>query len=879
MRYYKKVVLVFVVVLQVCLLQAQSVEAGNGTEAVGTQALYKNPNLSADERALDMLHRLTLEEKVSLTLATSPAIKRLDIPAVDWWNEALHGVARAGKATVFPQTIGLAATFNSNEIFRTYNMISDEARAKHHFFKSQNSFKKYQGLTFWTPNINIFRDPRWGRGQETYGEDPYLTTQMGMAVVRGLQGDGTSKYDKLHACAKHFAVHSGPEWNRHSFDPKKLSSRNLWETYLPAFKALVQDAGVKEVMCAYNRYDGEPCCSNKELLINILRKDWGFNDVIVSDCGAVEDFYRPKAHETHPSAIEASADAVKSGTDLCCGNAYKSLTESVKKGFISESELDTSVFRLLRARFQLGMFDADSLVSWAAIPYSVVESKEHVTQALKMARESIVLLKNKNNALPLRKTMKIAVLGPNANDSATLWGNYNGFPTKTVTILEGIRSKLAGTNISYEKGCDYVSDDVLVSRLNECRFLGQPGFKATFWNTKDFTGPVITTTQVTGEMRYETGGNTVFAPGVNLRNFSARFETELTPLRTGDITFKIKADDGFRLLLDGKEVLAYQRAGSVNEKQYILQATAGKKVAITLEYFQLEGEGSLRFDLGDAGKLDFKATAEKYKNVDAFVFVGGISPKLEGEQMSVDLPGFIGGDRLKLELPDVQLNMLKALKATGKPVIFVICSGSSMALPWESQNLDGIIEAWYPGQQGGTAVADVLFGDYNPAGRLPITFYNATSDLPDYENYDMTAGRTYRYFKGKPAYPFGYGLSYTSFIYRNAALSKATIRRNESTVLKLSIQNTGKRSGDEVVQVYIVNKQDPGGPAKSLRAFRRVNVLAGKTVPVTLEIPNKSFEFFNPATEKMEVIPGNYEILYGSSSDIKDLKKLPLIIK
>lgn len=419
---------------------------------------YRNPNLSPSERAWDLLKRMTLEEKISQMKNSSPAIERLGIPEYNWWNEALHGVARAGKATVFPQAIGLAATFDDQAVYETFDIVSDEARAKYHDFQSKGERDGYKGLTFWTPNINIYRDPRWGRGMETYGEDPYLTSQMGLAVVKGLQGDGTGKYDKTHACAKHYAVHSGPEWNRHSFDSKNISQRDLWETYLPAFKALVKEGKVKEVMCAYNRFEGEPCCSNKQLLIRILREDWGYDDIVVSDCGAIGDFYYPNHHETHPTAAAASADAVVSGTDLECGGSYSSLNEAVQKGLISEEKINESVFRLLRARFQLGMFDDDTLVTWSEIPYSVVESEEHVTKALEMARKSMVLLTNKNNVLPLTKSIrKVAVLGPNANDSVMLWANYNGFPTKSVTILEGIKNKLPEGVVYYEKGCDYVN--------------------------------------------------------------------------------------------------------------------------------------------------------------------------------------------------------------------------------------------------------------------------------------------------------------------------------------------------------------------------------------------------------------------------------------
>jgi beta-glucosidase len=843
------------------------------------QEPYQNANLPAAERAKDLLSRLTLEEKISQTLNASRAIPRLGIPATDWWNEALHGVARAGKATVFPQTIGLAATFDTEGVLNTYTMVSDEARAKHHYYKNQNQYKRYQGLTFWTPNINIFRDPRWGRGMETYGEDPFLTSRMGVVVVKGLQGDSSRKYDKLHACAKHYAVHSGPEWNRHSFDAKNISPRDLWETYLPAFKCLVTEAGVKEVMCAYNRFEGEPCCSNKELLVKILRKDWGFNDVIVSDCGAIDDFYRNNAHQTHASATEAAADAVISGTDLVCGSTYNSLMEAAKRGIITEAAIDTSVLRLLRARFELGMFDADSLVSWSSIPYSVVESPEHVAHALKMARESIVLLKNKNKLLPLSATARIAVVGPNAGDSVMLWANYNGTPTKTVTILEGICSKLPKANVVYEKGCDYVEETVFVSKINECSYEGNPGFKASFWNTKDFSGPVVATHYVPNALRYDAGGNTAFAQGVNLVNFSARFETVFSPSESGEVILKMKGDEGYRLLLNDSEVLAYQFVKPLKEQQYSLKAQKGKPVKLVLEYYQYDGSASFRFDMGVVQQVDYTQVAAKYKNMDAIVFAGGISAQLEGEEMSVLLPGFKKGDRTRLELPDVQQKMLRALKATGKPVILVLCAGSSIALPWENEQLDAILDAWYPGQQGGNAVADVLFGDYNPAGRLPLTFYEKTEDLPDFEDYNMTKGRTYRYFKGKPVYPFGYGLSYTSFSYEKAMPAQQTITVKDSASLTIWVKNTGQKPGDEVVQLYIRNLNDPDGPVKSLRGFKRVHINPGQVLPVVIPLPNSAFEFYHPGTGRMQVRPGKYEILYGGSSDDKDLKKCLLTIQ
>ena len=687
-----------------------------------------------DERARELLSQLTLEEKILLMTNVSKGIDRLDIAPYDWWNEALHGVARAGQATVFPQAIGLAATFDEQAVYEMFDMVSDEARAKHHDAVQNNDYSRYKGLTFWTPNINIFRDPRWGRGMETYGEDPFLTSIMGIACVRGLQGDPNAKYNKAHACAKHYAVHSGPEWNRHSFDAKNISQRDLWETYLPAFKELVVTAGVKEVMCAYNRFEGEPCCASDALLIDILRNTWGYDNVVVSDCGAINNFFVRGRHETHETVEKAVADAVITGTDLECGNTYKALIEAVNTGLITEEQIDVSVFRLLRARFELGLFDDDSLVSWSNIPMSVVESEKHKAKALEMARKSMVLLSNKNNTLPLSKDLKkVAVMGPNANDSVMLWANYNGTPTKTITILEGIQSKLPAGSVVYDKVCDHVNDQ---------------------------------------------------------------------------------------------------------------------------------------------GFTDYDAVAATVADADAIIFVGGLSPLLEGEEMRVELPGFRGGDRTNIDLPDVQVKVLAALEKLGKPVIFVVCAGSTLALSQEAELTDAILNVWYAGQMGGTAVADVLFGDYNPAGRLPLTFYASSDQLPDFEDYDMSKGRTYRYFKGKPLFPFGHGLSYTEFQYEKANLNKNSIKNNENLSLNITLKNTGDRDGDEVVQVYVRNLQDPAGPLKSLRAFKRINVKAGATEQVKINLPPTTFEFFDPNTNTMTVKPGKYEVLYGGSSDDKALSLL-----
>jgi beta-glucosidase len=840
---------------------------------------YKNAFLPADARAKDLLSRLTTEEKVSLMMNDSPAISRLGIPRYDWWNEALHGVARAGRATVFPQAIGLAATFDDQAVYESFDMVSDEARAKHHDAIRQGNFRRYTGLTFWTPNINIFRDPRWGRGMETYGEDPYLTARMGVAVVKGLQGDPQAKYDKTHACAKHYAVHSGPEWSRHSYDAKNISQRDLYETYLPAFKALVQEAGVKEVMCAYNRFEGDPCCGSSNLLINILREKWGYDGIVVSDCGAISDFFVPGRHGTHPDQASASADAVLSGTDVECGNNFKALNDALKSGKINEDPINKAVYRLLKARFDLGMFDDDTEVPWASIPMSVVECDKHKNKALEMARKSIVLLKNSNKTLPLRKNLhKVAVVGPNANDSVMLWANYNGRPTKSVTILEGITRKLPEGAVVYDKGCDLVNDRIFTSLLQECSSEGKPGFKAVFRNTKEFSGEDINAGQVTSPFRYNTRGNTVFAPGVNLKDFSARFTADFMPSQSGKILFRIGGDDGYRLKIDGKEAVADWGIHTLSRKEYILEAEKGRKYSVEIEYFQAENTGELYFDMGSVQYLDYDGVAAKVQDADVIIFAGGISPSLEGEEMRVDYPGFRSGDRTDLELPQVQRNLLKALKNTGKPVIFVLCTGSAIATTWENENLDAILNVWYPGQEGGTAVADVLFGDYNPAGRLPVTFYTSVSQLPDFEDYDMSKGRTYRYMKEKPLYPFGYGLSYTTFSYKKASCKKS-INPGEILSLPVKIKNAGKADGDEVVQVYIRNLQDPEGPEKSLRAFKRVSVPAGKTKIVAFELPPAAFEFFDEASGSPVIKPGNYEILYGGSSADESLKTVTVSIK
>ena len=839
---------------------------------------YKNPDLSPEQRAEDLLGRLTLEEKVRLMQNESFSVERLRIAHYDWWNEALHGVARAGIATVFPITMGMASTFDDKLVEDVFTVVSDEARAKYHnAHREGRRGVRCEGLTFWTPNVNIFRDPRWGRGQETYGEDPYLTSRMGVAVVNGLQGPADAKYDKLHACAKHYAVHSGPEAKRHYFNAENISPRDLWETYLPAFKDLVQEADVKEVMCAYNRFEGDPCCGSNRLLTQILRDEWGYKHMVVSDCGAISDFFYKDRHATHKDAADASAAAVLSGTDLECGIEYAHLEEAVKKGLISEERINTSLRRLLKARFELGEMDDDTLVPWSKISIDTVDCETHKQMALDVTRKSMVLLHN-NGVLPLAKTgTRIAVMGPNAVDSVMQWGNYKGTPSHTSTILEGIRNKIG--NVPYEKGCELLTNQVFDSYFSEVSNNGKPGFTGTYWNNMDLKGEVAAIQQVSTPFNFNNGGNTVYAPGVGLYNFTASYEGTFRPKNNGDYSLVIEGDDGYRVYVNGEKVIDYWGAHASAKREYILKATAGKDYKIKVEYMLAGAEALLRFDIGVYRQIAPEAVAGRVSDADVVIFVGGISPDLEGEdKYFVNCPGFSGGDRTTIELPEVQRNILKALKQAGKKVIFVNCSGSAVALVPETKSCDAILQAWYPGQAGGTAVADVLFGDYNPSGKLPVTFYKNTDQLPDFENYDMK-GRTYRYMTETPLYPFGYGLSYTTFDISKGRLSKNVISTNQTVTFKANVKNTGKREGTEVVQVYVRKVGDKEGPVKTLRAFRSIPLKAGKSSVVSIDLPPRTFEFFDPETNTMRILPGDYEIMYGNSSETLPGNKLSIRLK
>ena len=839
---------------------------------------YQNPNLSAKERAKDLCSRLTLEEKAQLMLDESPAIPRLGIKKFFWWSEALHGAANMGNVTVFPEPVAMASSFNPSLLYKVFDAASTEFRAQYNrrMYDLKGEDEKFHSLSVWTPNVNIFRDPRWGRGQETYGEDPYLTSVMGTQVVRGLQGPEDAKYRKLWACAKHYAVHSGPEYTRHSANLTDVSPRDMWETYMPAFKTLVQDAKVREVMCAYQRLDDDPCCGSQRLLQTILRDEWGFQYLVVSDCGAVSDFY--ESHKSSSSPVHASAKATIAGTDVECGYgyAYRSIPEAVKRGYITEAEVDKHVIRLLEGRFDLGEMDDPSLVEWSKIPYSAMDSKEHRAIALDMARQTIVLLQNKNNILPLQKNKeKIAVIGPNADNEPMMWGNYNGTPNHTITILDGIKTKQK--KLFYDAGCDLTYDKVMECLMaSQCSFEGKKGMKGTFWNNRRMEGKPVTTQYYTKPLAVTTFGMHNFAPGVQLEDFSCKYETVFTPNEAGEYVVNVDGCGQFELYIDGERKF-HHRIWRTTPNRVAIQAEKGKSYNIEVRFAHVHTyNANLAINIAKEHPIDYQQLISQLKGIDKVIFVGGISSALEGEEMPVEIDGFKGGDRTHIELPKVQRDFLKALKDAGKQIIFVNCSGSAIALLPETETCDAIVQAWYPGQEGGTAVADVLFGDYNPSGKLPITFYKSSDQLPDYEDYSMK-GRTYRYFTDA-LFPFGFGLSYTDFMIKSAKVEKKGTTSTDWT-LTAEVANTGMRDGSEIVQLYIRNLQDPDGPLKSLRGFQRIDVKAGQTATAVIEINEKSFEFWDSETNTMRVKPGKYEILVGTSSADSDSKHLEISLK
>jgi len=748
------------------------------------------------------------------------------------------------------------------------------AQYNERMYRGSGEDEKFHSLSVWTPNVNIFRDPRWGRGQETYGEDPYLTSLMGDAVVRGLQGPETSRYRKLWACAKHYAVHSGPEYTRHTANLTDVSPRDLWETYLPAFKYLVQESKVREVMCAYQRLDDDPCCGSQRLLQQILREEWGFPYLVVSDCGAVTDFHT--SHKSSSDAVHASVVGTRAGTDVECGfgYTYASIPEAVRRGLMTETEVDKHVVRLLEGRFDLGEMDDPALVEWSKIPYSVMDSKKHRQLALDMARQSVVLLQNKGGILPLKaKGERIAVIGPNADDAPLMWGNYNGVPNHTVTILDGIHA--IHKKVNYMKGCDLTDDKVLECLLPSCKSGGKQGLRGTFWNNTEMSGKAVTTQYYKTPLAVTTAGMHEFAPGVRIEDFSAKYETQYTPQEDGEFVVNVEGTGHFEVYVNGEQKVK-MHTWRTTPTRTAIPGVKGQTYSIEVRFQFVKTWGAnLKINIAREHPIDYQALIAQLQGIQKVVFVGGISAGLEGEEMPVNIDGFKGGDRTNIELPRVQRDFLKALKAAGKTVIFVNCSGSAIALEPETQTCDAIVQAWYAGEEGGTAVADVLFGNVNPSGKLPVTFYKRSDQLPDFEDYSMK-GRTYRYFNDA-LFPFGYGLSYTSFSIGEA---KIVSYSDDSRLYDIAVPvtNKGRRDGCETVQLYIRNLGDNEGPLKTLRGFQRVPLKAGQSATVSISLTKKSFEFFDPETNTMRTKSGTYEILYGSSSDDKDLKKLTITL-
>ena len=851
----------------------------------GHQYPFQNPKLSNEERVENLISLLTPEEKVGLMMNKSISVDRLGIPSYNWWSEACHGV-RQGGYTVYPQPIGMAAAFNSQLVYDVFSTVSDEARANWNrtnhndpkLFNVPMGVTYYPGnpeLTFWCPNVNIFRDPRWGRGQETCGEDPYLNAVLGVQTVLGMQGNN-DKYFKTHACAKHYAVHSGPEPLRHSYNAS-VSMRDLWETYLPAFKVLVKKGNVGEVMCAYNRYEGKPCCTSDRLLVDILRRKWGYKAIVLTDCDAINNFYNKGQHETHPDPLSASVDAVLNGTDLECGKVFMVLTEALQKGLIKESTLDDHLRKTLLGRFELGMFDPADMIPWANLGPEVISSESNDALATQAARESMVLLAN-NGALPLSKNIKtLAVVGPNADDASMLNGNYGGTPTEahTHSLLQGIQAALPNTNIIYRKACELADEYTTVHHLQE--FNDGKGVKVEFFNNKELSGTPDKTDYYT-ELNFSTFGAWGFAEGINNDNLSVRITGRYKATFTGQMQYTLSTDNGYLLKVNGEVVEEAQASvggrrgfgfgrGGANYKSFPVKE--GETYDVLIEYKRGNGNfAMLRGDICERKLVEFDDLAKEVKNADAIIVIGGISARMEGE----------GGDKADIELPKVQQRLVRAMHSTGRPVIFVNCSGSAIAFGSVEGQYDALLQAWYAGQGGAKALADVLLGDYNPGGKLPVTFYRSNDDLPDFLDYSMD-NRTYRYFRGEPQYAFGYGLSYTTFSIGKGKLSKSSMKSNGSVQLTVPVTNTGDRKGTETVQVYIKALDYPEAPIKSLKGFQKLEISAGATAKAVITLDGEAFEYYDPSIDELSTRPGRYQILYGTSSRDKDLQSLDFVVK
>ena len=830
---------------------------------------YKNPNLPTEQRVNDLVSRMSLDEKINQLMDSAPAIERLGIPEYNWWNESLHGVARAGYATVFPQSISIASSWDRQLILDVANAISDEARAKHHEYLRRGQHGMYQGLTFWSPNVNIFRDPRWGRGHETYGEDPFLTSQLGLNYVKGLQGTN-DKYLKVVATAKHYAVHSGPEPSRHFFNAE-TSDVDLYETYLPAFRTLVKEGHVYSVMGAYNRFRGESA-SASPFLFNILRNDWGFDGYIVSDCGAVTDIW--KYHKITADATSASALAVKNGLDLECGSSFKSLKDAVDSKLISEADIDIAVKRLFTARFKLGMFDPDDIVPYAQIPYAANNNAGNDWLARTASQKSIVLLKNQNNTLPLSKNIKtVAVIGPNADDIQSLWGNYSGVPSNPITVLKGIQNKLEpNTQVLYAKGTDLAKGVPQMKIIPSIYFQnenGTQGLIGEYFNNTEWNGKPLFT-RIDDNVDFHWDINTP-DPRLKIGNYSVKWTGYLTVPKTGTYNISEWSKPFMTVEIEGGKTTGGKNNHHPRFRPQKIDLEAGKKYKIVVKYQNFYGDAIAQLLWAEPQENLVQEAVQTANKADAVILVLGLNERLEGEEMKVEADGFNGGDRTSLDLPSNQEELMEAVKATGKPVILVLINGSALSINWANDNLPAILTAGYPGQQGGNAIADVLFGDYNPAGRLPVTYYKSVDQLPKFENYDME-GRTYRYFHKTPLYPFGYGLSYTSFKYSNLQLP---VRLNSDADFKVSVDvtNTGERDGDEVVELYLKDeKASTPRPIRQLEGFERIHLKKGETKTVSFTITPRQLSLINKKKQRV-VEPGWFTIFVGGkqpdgSSDI-----------
>ena len=845
-------------------VQAQDAAPPGELARPGAALPYLDTSLDFETRARDLVSRMTLEEKAWQAGHTAPAIPRLNVPAYNWWNEGLHGVARAGIATVFPQAIGLAATFDTDRMHKSATVISDEFRAKYlATLQPDGSSGFYQGLTVWSPNINIFRDPRWGRGQETYGEDPHLTSRIANAFITGLQGDDP-KYYKTIATSKHYAVHSGPEQGRHQQDFYP-TPKDLEETYVPAFRSTVLDGKVGSLMCAYNALYGVPACASQYLMEEKLRKQWGFGGYIVTDCGSAANTYREDALAYETDRVNGVALGFIAGMDVICGDYRNNLTtepeqivEGVQRGVLPAEILDRALVRLFTARMKLGMFDPYETLPWAGITKDDFDTPENHAASLEMAKASMVLLKNEGSLLPLKSApARIAVVGPNADSFDTLVGNYYGTPSNPVTVLDGLRARFPDSQIDYVQGIGLIGqaeEAVPGAALCVDAACTQPGLTAEHFANRNLEG--APSSRAVEERPYVQWRS-------DSRLSSIRWTGFIKAPESGNYNFRVATENGYRVFIDGKPVV---EEWGVGDAPSILSGSttleAGRTYPIRVEAWQ-RGQRGEQWLLWSRPSDNGDEAVTAANNADLVVFVGGLSARIEGEEMRVEAEGFHGGDRTNIELPKPQLDLLKRVHATGKPTVLVLMNGSALAVNWADENIPAIVEAWYPGGEGGHAVAQLLAGDYSPAGRLPVTFYRGVDNLPAFTDYSME-NRTYRYHKDEVLYPFGHGLSYTSFAY---TAPKAVANGDGTVTVSVGVRNSGEMDGDEVVQLYLSRSDLPGQPIRSLAAFNRVALKRGESKTVSFTLSERDLSTVDAAGVRA-VVPGKVDAWIGGGQPV-----------